>query len=226
MRDTDEQRFAGGERATAARLERLIGELRGVAGVEVDFREDGSPHVRVRLDGSATSEQVGDEIQRILATVESAAEPRQQEPIRRGGLGRSLGELLEANGNSAPLALHPPVAAPPSAPPPSLLLVAVEETSTGVSVRVADSEHGIAFSPVEDPNSLNEAVTAAVARLHPYRPVPHLEAVEVRDIAGASVLTVLLRLEGGSALVGSEVIRGGLPFTLGQAVWKALTFAG
>ena len=83
MPDGDEQRFAGGARATGARLERLIGELRGVEAVEVDVREDGSPHVRVRLDGSATSEQVGDEIQRILATVDSVAEPTQQEPVRR-----------------------------------------------------------------------------------------------------------------------------------------------
>ena len=64
-----------------------------------------------------------------------------------------------------------------------------------------------------------------MARLHQHQPVPYLEAVEVREIAGESVLVVLLRLEDGTALVGSEVIRGGLPFTLGQAVWKALVFA-
>lgn len=225
MRDGDEQRIAGAERAAAARLERLIGELQGVDAVEVDIRQDGSPHVRVRLDGTASSEQVGDEVQRILATADSIAEPSMREPVRRGGLGRSLGEVLQANGNSAALPLPSPAAVPRSAPMRSLLLVAVEETGAGVSVRVADSERGIALSPVKDPNSLNEAVTAAVARLHQYKPTPYLEAVEMRKIAGESVLVVLLRLEDGSALVGSEVIRGGLPFTLGQAVWKALVFA-
>lgn len=225
MREDSEQRVAGGGRAAAARLERLIGELRGVAGVEVDVRDDGSPHVRVRLDGSATSEQVGDDIQRILAAADALAEPRSQEPARRGGLGRSLGELLEANGDSSPLPLRPSTPAPPVPTVRSLLLVAVEETAAGVSVRVADSDRNIAISPVEDPDSLNQAVTAAVARLHQLRSVPILEAVEVREIAGESVLTVLLRLVDGGALAGSEVIRGGLPFTLGQAVWKALTFA-
>ena len=208
----------------AARGQRRI-ELRGVAGVEVDIRDDGSPHIRVWLDGAATSEQVGDEIQRILATAESVAEARLPEPVRRGGLGRSLGELLEANGETAPLPLHAPAPVPQPASMRRLLLVAVEETAAGVSVRVADSERGVAFSPVEDPNSLNEAVTAAVGRLHDHRPVPQLEAVEVRDLAGESVLTVLLRLHDGQMLVGSEVVRGGLPFTLGKAVWKALTFA-
>lgn len=225
MRNGDEQRIGGAERAVVARLERLIGELRGVDAVEVDIRQDGSPHVRVRLDGTASSEQVGDEVQRILAAVDAVAQPSTPEPARRGGLGRSLGEVLEANGNSAALPLPSPNAVPRSAPMRSLLLVAVEETGAGVSVRVADSERGIAISPVKDPNSLNQAVTAAVARLHQHQPVPYLEAVEVREIAGESVLVVLLRLEDGTALVGSEVIRGGLPFTLGQAVWKALVFA-
>jgi hypothetical protein len=103
-------------------------------------------------------------------------------------------------------------------------LPAVEETAAGVSVRVADSERRVAFSPVRDPNSLNEAVVAAVAGLHENLPLLHLEAVVVRDVAGESALTVLLRLGDGRTLVGSEVVRGGLPFTLGQAVWRALTF--
>ena len=112
MRDTNERRVAGEGGSSAARLERLVGELRGVAGVEVDIRDDGSPHIRVWLDGAATSEQVGDEIQRILATAESVAEARLPEPVRRGGLGRSLGELLEANGETAPLPLHAPAPVP------------------------------------------------------------------------------------------------------------------
>ena len=226
MRDTDEKRARRGGKARAARLERLIGELRGVANVEVDTRDDGSPHVRVWLDGSATSEQVGDEIQRILATVDEVVEARPAESGRRSGLGRGLGELLEANGESVPMPLRPPVPSQPPVARRTLLLVAIEETTAGVSVRVADSERGIALAPVEDPDSLNEAVTAAVAGLHEYRPMPVLEAVEIREIAGESVLTVLLRLDDGRALAGSEVIHGGHPFTLGQAVWKALTSPG
>ena len=223
MKDVDEQRAKSGAK-DARRLEQLIGDLDGVAGAEVDIREDGSPHVRVWLDGAATSEQVGDEIQRILATTGTVAEPKAPEPVRRSGLGRSLTELIEVNGDAVGLPLQAPPPAAPGGQTRSLLLVAVEETAAGVSVRVADTEQGIALAPVDDLDSLNEAVTAAVARLHQYRPVPLLETVEVRQIAGESVLTVLLRVEDGKALVGSEVIRGGIPFTLGQAVWKALTF--
>jgi hypothetical protein len=226
LRDADKQRGASGGRAAAARLEGLVGELQGVAGVEVDIRKDGSPHIRVWLDGSTSSERVGDEIQRVLAAIDWVAEPKPAEPVRRSGLGRGLNELLEVNGGSDPLPLRSPAPVAPAGASRSLLLVAVEETAAGVSVRVADSESGIAFSPVEDPDSLNQAVTAAVVQLHQRRPMPRLEAVEVREIAGESVLTALLRCDDGSALVGSEVIRGGLPYTLGQAVWKALTFAG
>lgn len=225
MRDTNEERVTGGGGHSAARLESLVGDLDGVAGVEVDIRDDGSPHIRVWLDGWVTSEEVGDGIQRILAAADAIAEPVPAEPVRRGGLGRGLGELLEANGEPVSLPF-PPVPAPRQpAAMRQLLLVAVEETAAGVSVRVADSERGVAFSPVKDPNSLNEAVVAAVAGLYENRLLLQLEAVEVRDVAGESVLTVLLRLGDGSVIVGSEVVRGGLPFTLGQAVWRALTFA-
>jgi hypothetical protein len=223
--DRKGQGVAGGEGPSAARLENLVGKLRGVSGVEVSIRDDGSPHFRVWLDGSASSEEVGDEIQRILAAVDPIAEPKSPERVRRSGLGRSLGELLEANGDSTPLLLHPQGSAARPASMRRLLLVAIEETAGGVSVRVADSDRGVAFAPVEEPDSLNEAVAAAVGQLHEFRPVPKLEAVEVRELAGQSVLTVLLRLEDGRTLVGSELILGGFPFTLGQAVWKALTLA-
>ena len=225
MRDKSQQRGAGRGGSSAARLERLVGELRGVSGVEVDIRDDGSPHIRVWLDGSATSEQVGDEIQRILAAADPIAAPKAAEPVRRGGLGRSLSDVLEANGESTPLPLRPRASVAPPNPMRRLLLVAVEETAGGVSIRVADSDRGVAFSPVEDPDSLNEAVTDAVAQLFQFRPAPQLEAAEIREIAGMSVLTALLRFDDERILVGSELVVGGLPFTLGQAVWKALTSA-
>jgi hypothetical protein len=102
-------------------------------------------------------------------------------------------------------------------------MVAVEESAGGVSVRVADSNRAVAFSPVEDTRSLNQAVTTAVARLRQHRPVPQLEGVEIRKIADETVLSVVLLLGDGERAAGAEIVRGGLPFTLGRAVWKALS---
>jgi hypothetical protein len=105
---------------------------------------------------------------------------------------------------------------------PNLALVAVEETAGGISVRAADSAGGIAFSPVEDARSLNQAVVAAVARLRQERPAPRLAGVEIRDVNGDPVLTVVLVFADGRRSVGAALVAGGMPFTLGRAVWEAI----
>ena len=225
VHDTDNQGAGGSVGAQPALLEQQVGDLAGVSQVRVDLREDGSPHIRVWLDGSVTSQEIGAQIQAILDSAEAAPAGEVEPPVRRGGLGRGLGELLEENGGATvPQQFSGQVQPSPSAPP-KLVLVAVEETAGGVSVRVADSEGGVAFSPVEDPRSLNRAVTAAVGRLLQRRPAPQLEGVEVHQIAGESVLSVVLLLDGGERVAGAELVRGGLPFTLGRAVWKALAAA-
>ena len=198
-------------------LRRVVADITGVAAVEVDLRDEGPPHIRVWLDGTATSAVVGDEIQRVLAGWPATAGALHVP--RRTGLGRGLGELLETNGAaSAPAQL----AADGAEVPITLALVAVEETAGGVSVRAADSTGGIAFSPVEDPRSLNQAVVAAVARLRHHRPVPRLSGVEVRDVSAEPVLTAVLELADGSKAAGAAIVAGGMPFTLGKAVWEAL----
>ncbi len=226
MQDTNDQEVAAAEGTKAARLEELVGDVRGVTRVEVDIRDDGSPHIRVWLDGEVSDDEVGAEIQRILAKVHKGEEGAEAAPVRRTGLGRGLNELLAANGDTQPLphfaAMPESEAAPVGAP--HLMLVAVEESAGGIAVRVADSNRAVAFSPVEDTRSLNQAVTAAVARLRQHRPTPRLEGVEVHQIGGESVLSVVLQLESGDKAAGAEIVRGGLPFTLGRAVWKALAF--
>ncbi|MDJ0923137.1 MAG: hypothetical protein QNJ77_01140 [Acidimicrobiia bacterium] len=223
MHDTDNQGVGDGWGAQPALLEEMVGDLPGVSAAEVDLRDDGSPHIRVWLNGSVTSEEVGEQIQSILESLEAGVSAEPGIPARRVGLGRGLGELLEENGQAEVPPHFSGLGGQPGARTvPGLVLVAVEETAGGVSVRVADSEGGIAFSPVENPTSLNQAVTAAVARLLQHRPAPRLDGVEVRTIADEMVLTVVLVLDDGGKVAGAELVRGGLPFTLGRAVWKAL----
>jgi hypothetical protein len=213
-------------------LSELLQGIVGIASIEVDLREDGSPRVRVQLDGSIAGSVVGSEIRRTLSLRRS--EESTSVPDRRAGLGRDLADILAAGAAAQPPAhLREPavaegaaegVVATPAAvaPPLSLTLIAVEEAAGGISVRAADSAGGVAFSPVEDPRSLNQAIVSSVARLRQEKPLPRLGGVEVRDVDGAPVLTVVLSLADGERLVGSSLVSGGMPFTLGRAVWEAL----
>ena len=208
------------EGLTPDALVELLRDAPGIANLEIDLREEGSPRLRIRLDGSMSGPEVGDEIRHRIAAVRDDAVP----DVRRIGLGRGLADILAADADTAgPAHLQP--ADPDLAPKATLVLVAVEETAGGISVRAADSVGGVAFSPVEDPRSLNQAVVSAVGRLRQERPLPRLAGVEIRDVNEAPVLTVVLALADGRRAVGAALVDGGMPFTLGKAVWEALASA-
>lgn len=204
-------------------LGRVVAELAGIADVEIDLREDGSPHIRVKLDGSVSSAEVGAAIRQAVAAAKPAETVDENGLERKAGLGKGLGELLAAHAEaSMPSQLKPATAEREQMAQPHLTLVAVEETAGGVSVRVSDSDGGISFSPVADPRSLNQAIVSAVARLRRVRPTPRLAGVEIRDVEGHPILNVVLILGDGDRAVGAAVVEGGMPFTLGKAVWEAL----
>ena len=212
---------ADGSNGTVAAIRRQLDGIAGVAALDIDLREDGLPRLRVHLDGTVASDEVGEEIRRRLATLDPAESPSNG---RRGGLGRGLSDILAADADAEPPRhLQAPVPAEEPVPATKLALVAVEETAGGISVRAADSAGGLAFSPVEDQRSLNQAVVSAVGRLRHERPLPRLAGVEVREVSGATVLTVVLNRANGSRAVGAALVEGGMPFTLGTAVWEALS---
>jgi hypothetical protein len=220
---TDNNDLAGLDGALAPEeLEKLASAVEGVADIEVDLREDGLPHLRIWLDGTVPPEEVGERIRHAVATARTHTGAMPGPTRRRVGLGRTLGEILAADEVNTPPAHFAPEIAEPEEARPSLALIAVEETAGGISVRAADSNGGIAFSPVEDPRSLNQAVVSAVARLRQERPLPRLAGVEVRDVSGEPVLTVVLGFADGRRAVGAALVNGGMPFTLGQAVWEAI----
>ena len=202
-------------------IRRLIAALEGVASLEIDLRADGSPRLRVRLDGSVPSGAVSQRVREVLGTAASDGDDPPTGTERKVGLGRGLSDILAAGSVGASPNLFEP-ALPKADSRPGLALVAVEETVGGISVRAADSTGGIAFSPVEDTRSLNQAVVSAVGRLREERPLPRLSGVEIRDVDGAAVLTVVLTLGDGRKSVGAALVEGGMPFTLGKAVWEAL----
>jgi len=195
----------------------ILVDVAGIDSLEIDLRTDGSPRLRIRLDGSLSAADVGHEIRRRVA--EKSSEPAV--PRRRSGLGRGLIDLLAEDADVEPPShLHAAVAGVSA--PTSLSLVAIEETAGGISVRASDSSGAVAFSPVEDPRSLNQAIVSAIGRLRQEKPLPRLTGVEIRDVDGSPVLTVVLGLADGSRVVGSALVEGGMPFTMGRAVWEAL----
>ncbi len=206
---------------SAEQVRILLEDVAGIAAIDVDLRGNGVPRLVVRLDGSRSGDEVGEAIRSRLASVSDQADP----PLsRRVGLGRGLADIIAADEESSVPAQLQPIVAEPD-PAPSLALVAVEETAGGIAVRAADSAGGVAFSPVEDPRSLNQAVVSAVGRLRHERPLPRLSGVEIREVDGAAVLTVVLALADGRRAAGAALVDGGMPFTLGVAVWEALTSA-
>lgn len=202
---------------TLDELHKLAGAVEGVAKVEVDLRDDGRPRVRVWLDGSVESTEVSVQIEDLVANVTTDSVPSASS--KRSGLGRRLEQVM-ADERSAPKQLLAPMTK--EAATTFLNLVAVEETAGGISVRASDSSGGIAFSPVTDPRSLNQAVVSAIARLRRVTPTPRLAGVELRDVDGSPVLTVVLVQADGQRMVGASLVEGGMPFTLGKAVWEAL----
>ncbi len=180
----------------------LITAVDGVGGVEIDLREDGRPHVRVWLDGTVPAPEVSEKVRAAVDTAPDS--PAVGQAPSRDTLGRELPETLQTT------------------PAESLALIAVEETAGGVSVRAADSGGGLAFSPVADPRSINQAIVNAVARLRQERPLPRLGGVEIRDVSGQAVLTVVLVFADDTRAVGAALVKGGMPFTLGKAAWEAL----
>ncbi|MFV9672264.1 MAG: hypothetical protein ACNYZH_03475, partial [Acidimicrobiia bacterium] len=64
-------------------------------------------------------------------------------------------------------------------------------------------------------------VVSAVAQLAGATSTPLIRSVDVRDIGGTSVVTVVID-EAGDRLVGSAIVEGGRAYAVGRAVWTAL----
>lgn len=202
-------------------MSELISRLAGVHSVEIDLRSDGSPRLRIRLDGSVPTDEVNRQIRQVLGMPDPVGAPGAHANRKTAGLGRGLSDILAADLSTTPPNLFESTEND-GILTAGLALVAVEETAGGISVRAADSSGGIAFAPVEDTRSLNQAVVSAVGRLCNEQPLPRLTGVEVRDVEGAAVLTVVLALGDGRKAAGAALVQGGMPFTLARAVWEAL----
>ena len=105
--------------------------------------------------------------------------------------------------------------------PDHLEMIAIEESAAGTVVRATADNGRSTVAPVPTDRSLNRAVAETVAGLLGFAATPALRAVEVHQLAGSSVLVVVIEVDG-RRVSGSAVIESGMPFALGTALWWAL----
>lgn len=173
----------------------------GVANAEVTIRPQGSPLVRVWLDGSRSDTDVGREVNLLIASGGFAAQP-QTGPAAPSQQDRS--ELTVVSGIG------------------SIESVAIEESSTGLRVIVRAGDGREAAQVIGDgPQATDLSVLAAVAQLVGVT-VPRLVTVDERSIEGAGIVTLVVEAAGGRRAAGSAVVVGGRPFAVARAAHAAL----
>ena len=219
----------------------------GVVGAVVSDDESPAPTVRVWTDNSRDPDELQTEVKSLVARaraggLESSTAPvvrdvgpppaekaprasaRNASPVpglpKRTGLGRGLDSLLpDAGEETAPAHL----VSIDLSKPPALEMIAIEESSTGVTVRAVDTARNVAEAKViGGASSINPVIVSAVAELLGELPAPRLASVELRDTEVAAVLVVTLELADTTIAAGAAVVQGGMPFTLGKAAWSAI----
>jgi hypothetical protein len=225
--------------------------LPGVAEIDLSS-EAGKPRVRVYLEESADAGSVAAAVRQVLAprglrakeaapvgdgptppAAEPKAPPRSANgipdrrarpshvvpvtPPRSGvdGLLRIGG--LPANGDVAKF----PVAAG------KLERIAIEATADGFTVRAVDSlGRDTSMGVGEGEGALDAAIVGAVARLIGYPAAPRVVALNLQEMDGSSVMSVVIESPAGQRFAGAVVADASLPFALGQATWMALEGVG
>ena len=223
--------------------EALRDELLALAGVddaEVDITDEAPSGVRVRLSANADATVVGQEVQRVLTSygVRSRvgapeAQNRDGPPPPPGAPGEVVamadfetGERLPRRRRSAPeedVTIPDAVLVTPVVTSVALEGVAVQETKDGVIVTATASDgRSSARRARWTGGGLNEAGIAAVAELSGEEAPPLVVGVNESDIAGTSVVTVLLERADGVRVAGTSIVEAGAPFALARAAWIAL----
>jgi hypothetical protein len=180
--------------------------LPGVESAQLDGDSMAPTGVRVHLAPGVDAAVVGDEVQRVLSL---------------HGLRSEVGEGATAR---AP------------APVPDEVAVVVQPSvgSALTSVRVTEGRDGVFVEALADGvtvsvraagsagPALDQAVVSAVAELAGATTSPLVRSVDLRDVGGTSVVTVVID-EAGDALVGSSIVNGGRAYAVGRAVWAAMS---
>ncbi len=198
------------------KLRDSVRSIPGVASAEVSLGPDEEPLVRVWTDGTRPDSEV-------QSAVEVAMAKNESNPDSNGDL-----DIVRDSETTPPEASPEPTPRPGNAaidvtPPNGLIAkLGIEESLDCVEVRAVDYAGRSGTAIVGDgEDGLNKAIAAAVARLRGVDEPTRIQ-VDVRDVDGSSVVTVLVDLPSGSRVVGAAIATGGRPFTTGRAIDAAL----
>jgi len=201
----------------SAEVKAIVARARAAGGDHPSRQRQTVERHDVPSSGEPDDESPGDP---ASVTVRPLASAPASSPGKRSGLGRRLDKLISvADDHPAPAHL----VSIDLTTPPSLEMIAIEESASGVTVRAMDTAGDVAEAKVVGATgSINPTIVAAVAELLGESPAPRLVSVELRDTELASVLVVTLELVDTTVAAGAAVVQGGMPFTLGKAVWAAI----
>jgi hypothetical protein len=173
----------------------------GVEAAQIDGDVVAPTGVRVHLGPGVDPVVVGVEVQRVLSL---------------HGLRSEVDAVAMDPSPVAPSAIRETQAEP------TLTSIRVTEGRDGVVVEVRSGDITVSVRAARAAGeAFDQAVVAAVAELAGATSVPLVRSVEVRDIGGTSVVTVVID-EAGDRLVGSSIVEGGRVYAVGRAVWAAL----
>jgi hypothetical protein len=182
----------------------LRDDLLSVSGVEsaqLDGDEMVPTGVRVHLVAGVDPAEVGDEVQRVLLLhglrSEVGGDAASPVPVDPSAIGRVSAESM-------------------------LTSLRVTEGRDGVVVEAVAGDVAVSVRAAGAAGpAFDQAVVSAVSELAGATSVPLVRSVDVRDIGGTSVVTVVID-EAGDRLVGSAMVEGGRAYAVGRAVWAAL----
>ena len=183
--------------------------------------EDPEDPIEVSAEVEASEPPVDEGRDEPLIEV-SRTPSRDTPPPPPGALQAVGGEVVRMPG----VILEPdPVDDPVPGPgtPDRIAAVAVEETRTGVRVRVSTElgrqmERSVSGSGPMVDVAIVEAVGALVAS-----PPPEVVAVNDHVLDGTDVVLVMVQHADGTRSAGSAVVGIGRPFAVGMAAWRAVS---
>lgn len=199
--------------------------LPGVERAEIDGDPSTPDGVRVRLSPGIDPAAIGDEIRRVLAMhgLRQDIGVGSSQPSPDVVASSELESVEWVHSDDEPRYGEPQV---PEAAPllhDGLDWVSVTEGRDGIMVTAASlSDETTAFAASSSEPAIDQAVVSAVSELAGAMSLPLICSLDERDLAGTSVVTIVLE-ESGLRLVGSAVVEGGRAYAVGRAVWAALS---
>ena len=195
-----------------------LGEIPGVASAEISLREDAPPLARVWLDGTRTADEVRERVQALLGSFVPTTDPPPRK-ARRSGLGRGLGDVIEADvGSPEPTHLLPSESKPTGRA--RIARVGVVETASGVHVEVEDADGNRHRGAVGVDGSIDAALVDAMAPLLDISADARVSIDDVVTDEGAVVLATIVSHDG-ERRIGAAYVEFGRPWALARAVAQA-----